>query len=539
MTEVVTRELTIRGSDGRSKNVRLEGVRYSLGRSTDNDLCYAEDAGLSRQHLVFQKEGENWLVGDLGSKNGSYVNGERVSGARRLRPGDQITAGHLVITYADSVMPSSGTVVFVDSTAASEPVAATVAADLGRLMKSGESGHIKALVDAGRELAGHRPLEELFPLILNLSLEAVKAERGVLLTAEGDSLVVRAARGEGFAISTAVRDRVIQKMESLLVWDVMNDDALRARESIVMQRVRSFMAVPLRANDHVIGLIYVDTPNVVRGFDAHDLDLLTVMSNVAAVRIEHARLAEVEQIERMLGRELEQAAEIQQRLLPSGAPDLPGCDLAGYNLPCRGVGGDYYDFFPYPDGRLGLVVADVAGKGMPAALLMSSLQARVQVLAEDTDDLGRWMGRLNRLMATSCPSNRFITLFFAVLDPAAGAMTYSNAGHNPPMVVRSGGEVELLHDGGMVLGLLPAASFRAGSCRASSGDMLVLYSDGVTEAVDPAGEEFGEERLARLVVDNRTRPAGEIAEEVRKALAAWTAGKPATDDVTLVIAKRL
>ena len=535
---MVTPELLIRTAEGKERTVQLEGVRLSLGRSTENDLCYAEDTGLSRQHLAFQKDGEDWCVTDLGSKNGTLVNGERITGARRLAPDDQVVAGHLVITYTGPSRPATGTVMFVDTPKVTEQVAATTGGDLGRLVGAGESRHVEALVNAGRELAGHRPLNELFPLILNLSLDAVKADRGVLLALEGDNLVVRAARGDAFTISTAVRDRVIQNKESLLVWDVMSDDALSARASIVAQGVRSMMAVPLRTDDRVIGLIYVDSPNFVRGFGPKDLDLLTVMANVAAVRIEHARLAEVEQAERLLGRELEQAAEIQQRLLPASPPEVAGFDLAGYNLPCRSVGGDYYDFFPYPDGKLGLVVADVAGKGMPAALLVSSLQARVQVLSEEVTDLARWMARLNRLMATSCPSSRFITLFFAVLDPATGAVAYSNAGHNPPLVVRSGGEVELLDVGGMVLGLMPAAPYRAGACEVRPADMLILYSDGVTEAVSPEGGEFGEERLTRLVVENRRLPAARIAEEVTTALAAWTGGKPPTDDVTLVVAKR-
>ncbi|HSW50987.1 MAG TPA: SpoIIE family protein phosphatase [Bryobacteraceae bacterium] len=530
--------LLIKTPDGGSRQLPLEGDSLPLGRSGAGPLIFPNDLGLSRKHLVFTREGRAWTVTDLGSKNGSFVNGERLTGSHRLLPGDRIAAGQVAITYDDADTQSSGTVVFVDPGQASEPVAATRAADLERLTAAAQSGHIRALVNAGRELAGHRPLEELFVLILNLSLEAVRAKRGVLLTLEGDDLVVRAARGSDFAISTAVRDRVLREMESLLVLDVMDDDRLRERESIVRQSVRSIMAVPLRTDDRVIGLIYVDSPHVVRGFSPADLDLLTVMSNVAAVRIEHARLAEVEQNERMLGRELEQAAEIQQRLLPSAPPCLEGCELAAYHRACRGVGGDYYDYFPYADGRLGLVVADVAGKGMPAALLMSALQAKVQVLAEETGDLGHWMGRLNRLMAANCPSNRFITLFFAVLDPTAGSMVYSNAGHNPPIVVRRSGEVELLTKGGMVLGLMPAAVYGAGRCDARPGDMLVLYSDGITEAVDPSGEEFGEERLTRLVVDNRARGAGEVAAEILKSLAAWTAGKPAADDVTLVVAKR-
>jgi sigma-B regulation protein RsbU (phosphoserine phosphatase) len=533
------RVLLIRTAEGRSSTVRLEGERHSLGRSHANDLCYPEDTGLSRQHLVFEREGEDWLLLDLGSKNGTYVNGERIRGRHRLRLGDQVAAGHVVLTYNDPARPSTGTVSFVEFETAVGPAPAAVVADLRQSLAEEKAAHVKALVNAGRELAGYRPLGELFPLIMDLSLEAVKADRGVLLTLEGDTFVVRAARGDGFSISSTVRDRVIQNMESLLVRDVMSEDAFRSRESIVAQNVRSIMAVPLQTNDRVIGLIYVDTPSVVRGFSPEDLSLLTVMANVAAIRIEHARLAEVEQSERMLGRELEQAAEIQHRLLPGTPPQIAGFELAGYNVPCRTVGGDYYDFLPYPNGRIGLVVADVAGKGLPAALLMCSLHARVEVLAEDAADPARMMSRLNHQLIASCPSNRFITLFFGVLDAATGEMAYSNAGHNPPLVLRSGGEVDRLEEGGPVLGLLPSARYREGRCQVSLGDLVVLYSDGVTEAVGPEGEEFGEQRLISLVAENSGRPAGQIAEEVKKALSLWTAGRPATDDVTLVVARRV
>ncbi len=299
----MTRELLIRTAEGRSDAVPLDGERYSLGRSRTNDLCYPEDTGLSRQHLAFEREGEDWLLCDLDSKNGTYVNGVRIRGRHRLRLGDQVTAGHVVLTYNDPARPFTGTVSFFEFDTAAGPVSATVVADLRQLLTEEKAAHVKALVNAGRELAGYRPLGELFPLILDLSLEAVKADRGVLLTLEGDTFVVRAARGDGFSISSTVRDRVIQNMESLLVRDVMSEDAFRGRESILAQNVRSIMAVPLQTNDRVIGLIYVDTPSVVRGFSPEDLNLLTVMANVAAIRIEHARLVQVEQAERMMAKE--------------------------------------------------------------------------------------------------------------------------------------------------------------------------------------------------------------------------------------------
>ena len=169
-------------------------------------------------------------------------------------------------------------------------------------------------------------------------------------------------RGQGFQISSAVRDRVIREGASLLVLDAQSDQAFRERQSIVAQNIRSMLAVPLQAQDRVIGLIYLDSPNLIRPFTRDDLNLLTVMANVAAIRIEHARLAEVEAAERLLAKDLDQAAKIQRGLLPRSDPDAPGFDIAGHTAACRTVGGDYYDYITYPDGRIAMLVGDVAGK---------------------------------------------------------------------------------------------------------------------------------------------------------------------------------
>ena len=536
------RELLIHTPDGKTRALPLDRDRFVVGRSSSSELCYPEDAGLSRQHLAIEKSGDVWVVRDLNSKNGTFVNSARIAEPHVLGPADRVTAGHLTIEFAEKASAPANTVIFVEGASAAPP-STTVATNLQGLLSQEreiEGGaQMRALIRAGRELSGNMPLNDLFNLIMNLSIEAVGAARGVLMTLEGDDLVVRAARGEGFRISSAVRDRVIKEKTSLLVRDARLDEAFAGRMSIVQQQIRSMLAAPLQTDDRVIGLIYLDSPHFVHEFTKDDLNLLTVMANVAAIRIEHTRLAEVEQAERLLAKELEQAAEIQRRLLPASAPSVSGVDLAGYNAPCHTVGGDYFDFFTYPDGRVAVLVGDVAGKGMPAALLMSSLQARVQVLFDDPADLAAIMARLNRIIKSNCPSNRFISFFIGVLDSKTGDLAYVNAGHNPPLLMRADGSVEKLECTGLILGILPASRYEEKSVTLQSGDAVVLFSDGVTEASRPdVDEEFGEERLAQAFSKVRHLPAQAIIEAINHELQEFTAGSPPADDITLVIAKR-
>lgn len=544
------KELIIRSLEGKNLTVPLDRDRISLGRSSVNELCYPDDAGLSRQHLALTGENGAWFVEDLGSKNGTLVNGKRIDKKIRFRPGDRISAGHLTIEFAESEAPASNTVVFVDHgesfSSSSTTVVANLDAVLGPQVEDANKTYVmqgspqmRALIRAGRELAGHRPLAELFQVIMDLSVEAVNAGRGVLMTLENGALEVRAHRGDGFKISNTVRDRVLNEKASLLVRDAQLDKALREHMSIVEQKVRSMIAVPLQTNDRVIGLIYVDSPHLIREFSREDLNLLTVMANVAAIRIEHARLNEIEEAERAMAKDMEQAALIQKGLLPSGPPTIAGLDLAGKTTACRTVGGDYFDFLVFPDGRLGLLVGDVAGKGMPASLLMSSLQARVHVLFEEADELGRKITRLNKAVCSNCPDNRFITFFMTVIDPSTGALVYTNAGHNPPLLIRAGGGFDMLKGGGVILGILPIATYKETINQMNSGDVLVLYSDGVTEAARPDGDEYGEQRLAELVMTLRDRPAAEIIESIEAAVVEFTQGAPAADDITVVIARRL
>ena len=544
-------ELIVRTSDGSSTVIKLEADRYSLGRAGTNSLAYPEDGQLSRQHLALERGDDGWLVVDLGSSNGTSVNNVRIVKPTPLKAGDRVTAGRLTLEYTDPDASQDRRVVFVDKPE-EERRSATVAISLDRLLNAakastgviaavsplGSVSQMNALIQAGRELADRRPLEELFPLILNLAAEAVGSARGVLMLKEAGGLSIRAAKGTSFQISKTVRDRVMEQKESLLIQDVQLDEKLRAQASIVAQSIRSMIAVPLQTKDKVIGLIYLDSPHLIRPFTREDLSLLTVMANIAAIRIENARLTEVEHHERLMAREMEQAAEIQKNLLPGAPPNLPGLEVAGFSEACLSCGGDHYDFYER-EGRLVLLVGDVAGKGMPAALLMASLQARVQVLVEEEIDLASMVTRLNRIISSNCPGNRFITFFICEINRTSGEMSYVNAGHNPPLLIRKNGTVEHLSGGGMILGIIGRASYELQTCRMEQDDVLVMFTDGVTEAEMPGTEDdFGDKRLAAALQPIAERTPAEMIEQVKAAVTAFAGSVTSADDFTLVITRK-
>ena len=544
-------ELLISGPKGHSNSIELKKEKLSLGRSADNDLAYPDDPWLSRFHLRFERQSGGWIVTDCKSRNGTIVNSATLKAPHPIKPGDRIYAGHLTIEVRDKESDSRQNVIrFVSQDEEKSTREATIVTSLDKVLNKADMSDtrsdsglhnarfVKALIRAGQELAGHSPLSELFPSILKLALSATGAKRGVILTVEDGELIVRASEGEGFSLSTAVRDRVVREKCSLLISDAQLDEALRRQNSIVLQRVRSMMAVPLQTGERVIGIIYVDNGTFMRPFSQGDLDLLTVMANVAAIRIEHARLAAIEQADKLLELELAQASEIQRSFLPPDSPPLHGYELAGLNIPCRTVGGDYYDFLKYHDGRVGLVVADVSGKGLPAALMMSNLQARVQMLVETAPDPARAMTILNHNLAEHGVPGRFITLFYGLLDPNTGCLQYSNAGHNYPLVLRANGEVETLTGNGLVMGIFPEEKYDLLETCLRPGDTLALYSDGVTEAVSSENDEFGERGLGDFLLQHRHQCCGDMVNALAENVRNWCGNTSFADDFTVLLVRR-
>jgi sigma-B regulation protein RsbU (phosphoserine phosphatase) len=236
-------------------------------------------------------------------------------------------------------------------------------------------------------------------------------------------------------------------------------------------------------------------------------------------------------------RDVEIAAQIQQNLLPKAAPQFKNLDLAGRCVATQSVGGDYYEFLEFSDSRIGVVIADVAGKGIGAALLSTALQARVLILAEEMQNLGQFVTRLNASTCKRIAEHRFITLFFGLIDTDRHELVYCNAGHTPPLLARADDTVERLAAGGMVLGLLPDVVYEQTVVKVAPGDILLLYTDGVTECMNANDEEFGEDRLALALREHRGESAADIVDAIMRAVNEWGSDAGQSDDITMVVAK--
>jgi phosphoserine phosphatase RsbU/P len=541
-------EISIESADGSRQRYKVAKDRVTIGRSRDCDI-FLPDQWLSRHHAEIRRRGPSAFLADLRSKNGTLLNGERVAAERELRHGDVISLGEHRLTFSeDDDLPEEtaapeGTRIFSarEITDISKPAA--TAEDLRR-----QNRVLMVLHSAAKELFEHRPLPELFDKIMNLIFETVGPERCAILLLEGDPPrpVVKASRsrqGQPIeSVSRSIARQVIQDKVSLFIPNILEDALFSAQDSILSTGIRSAICAPLwytqssGGGDAVIGLIYLDSLIGSRSFDDEDQTIVTLLANLAATRIENARLLEESLEKRRMEDDMRIASEIQRGLLPSSAPVVPGYSLCGVNFPCRTVGGDYYDF-EMEDGSLLFALGDVSGKGTGAALLMTMLRAAVRAHWTEPDLADAAM-RINRTVAQNVPANKYVTFFMGRLDPRSGRLSYVNAGHNPPMLVRRSGELETLSDGGMVLGFFESAPYEQGTTDLMPRDSLVVFSDGVTETWNALDEEYGESRLTDLIVERREESASGLQAAILESLESFAAGAKATDDRTLIVLKR-
>ncbi|HLO01177.1 MAG TPA: SpoIIE family protein phosphatase [Pyrinomonadaceae bacterium] len=560
-------ELIVKYPDRAPDRFPLGRLRITLGRSARNDLCIP-DPFASRVHAEVRREGEEYYLQDLGSANGTLYNGGTVEGTVPLTAGGRIQIGETEIVFDDGTYHSSmGATMITDNSSTSLPEA-TIALASGDRTTSGlleaiegarkqpevsavarvaREGDLLALISkVGITLLSSSTLEQTLEQIVSLVFEAVPADRCLLMMRDehSEEMKVAVARlrdrvgevGE-IRVSRNVMDEVVIRGKSVLTSDAQHDPRF-ASGTVVLQGVRSVLAVPLGVSESVFGIIYADSPIAEGRFTEDHLKVLTTLASVAAIRVENARLVEARFQQERLERELQLAMEIQQRFQPTAPPIVPGYELQGISFPCYEIGGDYYDFIRREDGRLVIALGDVSGKGTAAALLMSSLHAAIHAQTGSHDSLVETISAVNRYLAENIPPNRFVTLFYAELDPDSGALSFLNAGHNPPLIVHSAGTVEQLASGGLPLGIKADADYREGRTTLQPGDVLVIYSDGVTEAASPNGEEFGPTRLYEVVSRNVDASAAGIRDRIESALTKFSQGTQAADDITLVIVKR-
>jgi sigma-B regulation protein RsbU (phosphoserine phosphatase) len=312
------------------------------------------------------------------------------------------------------------------------------------------------------------------------------------------------------------------------------------RESVLILGLRSILCVPLRIKSEVLGVVYVDNRLQAGIFSHEHLELLTAIASSAARAVDNARLYEVAVDKGRLERELQMAREVQASLLPQETPRASGWEFVARWRPARQVAGDYYDFIACANGQIGLVIADVTDKGMPAALFMALTRSIVRASVDSAHPPADAIVRANRLICADSTRGMFVTLFYALLDPLSGNLTYVNAGHNPPLLYQSAqAKLTELMPTGMALGVLADASFGQRSLRLQRGDMVLMYTDGVTDATDRHMHEFGPERLRQVLLDHRLAPAESVMAGLETALDSFTGPVAAFDDIAMVVVKCL
>jgi sigma-B regulation protein RsbU (phosphoserine phosphatase) len=392
---------------------------------------------------------------------------------------------------------------------------------------------LEALYDVGLAIAGTLDFERVCEEVLMRAVSLLDARRGALYLRSGARM--RLDRVFGGDAEEWIDPESEEGREIL---------SGRPRPSCcALPGAQHLLGVPLTSDGVIKGILVVGDKESRRGvgpFPEEDRRTLELLANQAAIALENAELHRQALEKERLEREIELASEIQRQILPKSVPDVGGWELVGWNRPARHIGGDYFDLFRLGSDseRLVLVVGDVSGKGVPAALLVSTLHSSLRLLTERMPVCSELFDRLNRHVLESSTANKFITLFVGELDPATGELVYLNAGHNPALVLRAGGAVEQLGPGGLPLGLLPQATYRAERLALEPGDLLCLYSDGITEAADPADQEYGIERLATGLAAVRDRPIPEQLAAIEQEVTRFAAGAPQGDDQTLVLLRR-
>jgi serine phosphatase RsbU (regulator of sigma subunit) len=499
---------------------------------------------VSKEHAEIARVGDRLTIRDIGSRNGTRVNGVDAGEATPIREGDLLEIGKVMGRVTREAVDTH--TVLSPGQGLSSSLRIGAKEILARAAPTGGDAArlVHLLAEAGRMLVLPRPLKETCDEILRFVEQAVPATRLViLLTREGkaepEQVAARIRGGSSrqpLSISQSILKTVLQDCSSVIIVDAAEDPRFQAQHSIVAQSIHSAMAVPLFDSERVLGVLYADSVDRGVMFGREQLEALTLLANMAAVKITNSRLLEAEQVQQRMTQELATATRIQRTLLAE-PPSLDGWELDARLETCHEVGGDLYDFHVRDDGRLVFVLGDVSGKGMGAALVMSSILSSARTLYDVCADPADLVTRLNTVMYRNTERSRFVTLFFGNLDLASGQLRYVNAGHNLPMLLE-GGEVRRLEAGGVPIGVLPDGAYATGEETLRPGALLAIFTDGIPEA-QQGDTMYEEDRLLELLQSHsRETSLDRLGSQVLESVDGFIAGAHRTDDITLILLRR-
>src|SRR5215217_6408882 len=507
---------------------------FEIGRRETNDLRLA-GSEVSRDHAEIAMDGNRFRLQDRNSRYGTYVNGEQVT-ERVLAHGDKVRLGRtggaeMVFLLADTQAP----------------------VDRATTTAIGDLRQIAALLEGLRALGSGRVLDDVLSLVLDSAIEVSGAERGfIMLALESTDLEFKMARGRGhstlsggsFATSRKIPEEVFRTGEPRIVADLLDGDLANVHMGTVALGIRNVLCVPLRLVRYVdkaenvgeerrIGVLYLDSKEKGSLLSGSTRAALETLATEAAVAIENARLYRETMEKARMEQEMRIAAEIQQALLPKAARSGSYFRAAAASLPCRSIGGDFYDYVEMLNGSLGFALGDVAGKGPPAALLSAMMQGIFAAQAASSDPPSQTVSRVNLALYRRGIESRFVTLMYGALYPD-GRLQYCNAGHNPPLVIGPK-DFRRLEVGGPIVGLFEGASYEEETITLNVGDWLIIYSDGVSEALSTDGEEYGEERILACVRTNLEREPQALLESLFADVRDFTRGAAQGDDITAMV----
>ena len=554
-------QLFIYPKTGDPSTFPLGAKRVSIGRTAANDIVLSDQFS-SGCHAVIAPTERGYALLDQGSKNGTFVNGRRVNGEIDLARGDEILVGstrfyfdrdlqtNIEMVEGTTFTHSSNTIIQVKDILKKPPSSGVLKTpggglDLDRLQQ--DQKIIAVMSEVSQALIYHMPLDKLLDHIMDVLTQHLPMDRGVLMlkdeaTQALEPKVIKilngALRTQSIFVSQTIVKTALERNSAILISDIQSDEQLRAQASVIQAQIHSAMCVPLWNNQDIIGLIYCDRASLLEQFSEDDLRLLTLLANLAAVKIENARLYEESLKMIQMERELALAVQIQKNFLPRDEPAFAPYDISGSTRACYHVGGDYYDFIPIDKDRLGVVIADVAGVGVSAALLMASLRGALHEKFPTTYNLSDLTAGLNDFIYTSSDSHCFISFFLVVVDRRKDELAYVNAGHNPPVLVGPKGSPRALESTGLCLGMFPGQTYEERTVPIGPGDILCLYTDGIVESRKDKQEEFGDGRLVDRLKGSGSLASREILEKIYEDVFAFSGCAEAGDDMTLVVIKR-
>ena len=539
-------------SDGDAFEYTIEDDSVVIGRSSRCDLAVA-DRSLSRQHLRIYKFEDNWMVEDMGSRNGTRVNGMLISKPTEIKPGDIINASMSIFNFGGPPRAperrsedSEGQTVYRSAS----DIISESEQDFARPSDSGSpelrhaTDQLKVLYDIHHALDKSTTSEELLDHVLERVFVHLQPQHGAIFLEDSGDLTRASTRSQmaetdDFPESSSLAEEVIGKGLAAVVYDTSTDVRFAGAESLLDAGVRTLIAAPLLTPEGAIGMIVLSSSLADRTFGENDMELLTVVASATGLRLRNLALAEEAAERRRFEQEVAIARRIQVALLPAEMPQVPGVEIHGGNTPSRGVSGDYYQVIERPDtNEVAVIVADVSGKGIGASLLTGYVDALVNAYLGENLEPADIFNRVSPQMNAKTPVESFATAFLGIYSVDTGRLRYASAGHDPTILVRSNDDVDLLMPTGMPLGLMPEAQYTDAETSLEVNQSLVLYTDGITEAANPEQEEFGRERLIEICKSHHGEPPPEMATSVHARVEEFVQGVPYHDDRTLVILRR-